>query len=68
LVYLADNKVYPLDFKPKALNNFEDKLREIFIRIRGGDFKIADSAFSCPNCPALFICGRVPTGIIKKNF
>ena len=57
LVYLADKKA-----------NFEDKIREIFTRMRSGDFKTADSAFNCPNCPALLICGSVPTGILTKKF
>ncbi len=68
LVYLADKKANCLDIKPKILSNFEDKIREIFTRMRSGDFKTADSAFSCPNCPALLICGSVPTGILTKKF
>ncbi|MCU4337990.1 UvrD-helicase domain-containing protein [Acinetobacter dispersus] len=68
LVFLADNKVHPLEFKLNALSNCEDKLIKISSRIRNGDFKIADSAFNCPSCPALFICGKVPTGTIKKKF
>lgn len=68
LVYLADKKANSLDIKPKILSNFEDKIREIFTRMRSGDFKTADSAFNCPNCPALLICGSVPTGILTKKF
>lgn len=68
LVYLADNKIYPLDFKEKFLNDCENKIIEIVSRIHNGEFKLADSAFNCPNCPALFICGNVPKGRLKKEF
>lgn len=68
LVYLADNKIYPLDFKEKFLNDCENKIIEIVSRIHMGEFKLADSAFNCPNCPALFICGNVPKGRLKKEF
>ncbi|ELN8048621.1 UvrD-helicase domain-containing protein [Salmonella enterica] len=68
LVYLADNTVHPLNLKPQTLNKCENKLREILTRIRSGDFKISDSTFSCPGCPAFFICGGVPAGPLKKKF
>lgn len=68
LVYLADNKIYPLEFKEKFLNDCENKILEIVSRIHKGEFKLADSAFNCPNCPALFICGNVPKGSLKKEF
>lgn len=68
LVYLADNTVYPLNLKPQTLNKCENKLREILTRIRSGDFKTSDSTFSCPGCPAFFICGEAPAGPLKKKF
>ena len=67
LVYLADNTVHPLNLKPQTLNKCENKLREILTRIRSGDFKISDSTFSCPGCPAFLSAVASPQVHSRKN-
>ncbi len=68
LIYLADNTIYPLEFKEKDLNKYENQVEELLHQIHQGDFKKPTSLHNCPNCPAFFICGAVPIGTIKKNF
>lgn len=67
-VYLADAESKPLTISPKVLSNRQDKLGDIFRMIRAGQFRMAVSDITCPNCPAFFVCGAVPSGTIFKNF
>lgn len=68
LVYLADSESKPLTLSPKELSNRQGKLSDIFRNIRDGEFKTSPSDTTCPNCPAFFVCGGVPSGTLFKNF
>lgn len=68
LVSLADAKATPLVFTAKVLGNQQVKLGDILRDIRGGNFRAKASDMTCPNCPAFFVCGAVPSGTLSKNF
>jgi len=68
LVYLADAEVKPVVLSAKELSNRQLKLGGILSDIRGGSFRAETSDMTCPNCPALFVCGAVPHGTLVKTF
>lgn len=65
LVYLADQTSTPLSLKAGAMETQRRHMESHLQSIRAGEFPAEPSAFSCPNCPALFICGPVPTGVLN---
>jgi hypothetical protein len=67
-VHLSDQKVRPLKLTPLVLGRRKEKLGAFLRDIRAGRFPAKPSAFSCPGCPAFFICGGAPDGILQKNF
>ena len=68
LVYLADAEAKPLVLSAKELSNRQGKLGNILRDIRGGNFRAEASDMTCPNCPAFFVCGGVPPGILERAF
>ena len=64
LVYLADQTSTPLLLKSSAIETQRRHMESHLQSIRAGEFPAEPSAFSCPNCPALFICGPVPRGVL----
>ena len=68
LVHLSDQAVRPLTLTPKVLDNNRGKLARYLAAIRRGVFPAVASARTCPGCPALFICGPTPSGVIRKKF
>lgn len=68
LVYLADAETKPLVLSDRELSNRQVKLGNILRAIRGGAFRAEASDMTCPNCPAFFVCGAVPPGILVKAF
>ena len=62
LVYLADRSSTALALKSKEMDTRRRNMESHLRTIRAGAFQAKPSAFSCPNCPALFICGPVPSG------
>lgn len=67
-VYLADGQVKPLSFTPKQLANGQDKLRSMLADIQAGHFRADRSEYTCPGCPAFFVCGATPEGTLHKSF
>lgn len=67
LVHLADQTITEPSLSAKELKNREDKLSSVMQAIRNGQFPTESSRFSCPACPAFFICGPVPKGILNKS-
>jgi superfamily I DNA/RNA helicase len=67
-VHLSDQKVRPLKLSAAVLGRRKEKLSSFMTDIRAGRFPTDPSPFSCPGCPAFFICGAVPDGILPKNF
>ncbi|WP_413712546.1 UvrD-helicase domain-containing protein [Rhizobium sp. Rhizsp82] len=68
LVHLSDSEAHPLSLSDRELLGRRDKLAKFLGEIRAGRFPAAVSSFTCPNCPAFFICGSTPEGPLKKNF
>ena len=67
-VSLADAETTPSPFSARQLQNARTKIDESLKQVRAGDFPAEPSSFVCPNCPALFICGALPKGTLKKSF
>lgn len=67
LVHLSDETTTLIDIKPKMLGNREKTIAEKFIAIRGGVFPTERSERTCPGCPAFFVCGPLPPGILQKK-
>lgn len=68
LVYLADEIAVPLTLTEKKLTTRQERLIKVFSNISAGLFEANQSELSCPNCPAFFVCGPTPSGILVKNF
>ena len=67
-VYLADGQVKTLSFTPRQLSNGQDKLGSILSDIQAGHFAADRSEYTCPGCPAFFVCGATPAGTLHKSF
>lgn len=67
LVYLADQQTETITFTDKKMGNRHTNIGEHLAAIRSGHFPANDSSFSCPQCPALFICGPVPWGQLQPE-
>ncbi len=67
LVHLADQTITEPSLSTKELKNRQDKLSKVMQGIRSGQFPTESSRFSCPACPAFFICGPVPEGKLHKS-
>lgn len=67
LVYLADMQVQLISLTPKKLENRKDTIGSHLQAIRGGRFPTKVSSYTCPNCPALFVCGPVPSGQLQPE-
>lgn len=68
LVHLSDRRVTPIELSPKQLKGRRDKLAQFLKAIRHGQFPAEASAWTCPGCPAFFICGATPGGLLQKKF
>jgi len=68
LIYLSDQKAQPLTMSATKLQNRREKLREFLKSIRAGHFPANPSPRVCPNCPAFFICGPTPSGVLQRKF
>lgn len=67
-VHLSDGKVTPLLLSKKELEGRREKLSQFMSDIRRGLFPPNPSSRTCPGCPAFFICGPTPAGILAKKF
>jgi superfamily I DNA/RNA helicase len=68
LVYLSDEKAEPLVMSPRKLETRRQKLDNFFKEIRLGKFPTNPSPRVCPRCPAFFVCGPTPNGVLQKKF
>lgn len=68
LVHLSDGEARALSLSDRELTGRKDKLAKFLVDIRAGRFPADVSPFTCPNCPAFFICGPTPEGPLKKKF
>ncbi|OHV95085.1 UvrD/REP helicase [Janthinobacterium lividum] len=67
LIYLADRKAQTITLTAKKMENRRADIQTNLGAIRNGNFPAEASLFSCPNCPALFVCGPVPTGYLQPE-
>jgi hypothetical protein len=68
LVHLSDGASRPIPLAPRELQTRRDKLVGFLQDIRAGRFPAKVSSFTCPGCPAFFICGATPAGPLLKKF
>lgn len=68
LIHLSDESTIPLDLSPKEIEGRRKKLGTFLGAIRQGQFPANASSRRCPGCPALFICGPTPAGILAREF
>ena len=68
IVHLADRRVRPLSMSLRKLRARRKKLADILTKVRLGRFPAHPSQRTCPGCPAFFVCGPTPAGILKKEF
>jgi superfamily I DNA/RNA helicase len=68
LVHLADQAARPLTLSLKELHNRRAKLAGFLQDIRLGRFPADPSAYTCPGCPAFFVCGPTPIGALPRKF
>lgn len=68
VVHLASNKVTPLTLTALVLSRRRTALQEAMDGIRAGEFPPDPKQRVCPRCPAFFVCGPVPAGVLRKEF
>ena len=68
VVHLTSDTIAPLSFTLQVQRNRRATLVDIMADIRGGRFPSNPSQRVCPRCPAFFVCGSIPTGMLIKNF
>ncbi|EQA9595946.1 UvrD-helicase domain-containing protein [Klebsiella pneumoniae] len=67
LVHLSDKAVLPIELSTKKLENRQKNLQIALDSIGRGVFPAESSSRVCPSCPAFFICGLIPTGVLQKK-
>lgn len=67
LIFLGDGEPTALEMKAKALSNRRTLMTEMLAAIAAGKFEPKESSFTCPRCPAFFICGPTPSGTLVKK-
>ncbi len=65
VVSLADQRVVPIEPTSRQLANAREKVAKTLQNVRSGEFEAKPSTFTCPSCPAFFVCGEVPPGPLK---
>ncbi len=68
LVYLSDQSIQPVVLSEKKLQNRRDKLVGFLRDIRSGRFPADAAGRRCPGCPAFFVCGPTPPGVLTREF
>jgi superfamily I DNA/RNA helicase len=67
LVHLSSGLITPLALKKGKAEKTNEKVAEQMALIRSGAYPTKRSSFTCPNCPALFICDALPLGALTKR-
>jgi hypothetical protein len=67
-VHLGDGTIGAVTMTDRVLKNRHATAEEFIAEIRAGLLPRKESARTCPRCPAFFICGPVPDGLLEKNF
>jgi len=66
--HLSDQVTSDVAITGKPLQTKRKHLEAALSGIRAGEFAPNVSQFTCPNCPAFFVCGQVPAGSFQKKF
>lgn len=66
LVYLSDGDVVPVKMTDRVLRNRADSISDMLTAVEAGHFPLKPG-ITCPRCPAFFVCGSVPTGLLAKK-
>ncbi len=68
VLHLSDEEpAIAVAFDARALDNRREKLAATLAGIGAGRFEPERSEWTCPTCPAFFICGPVADGALQKN-
>ena len=67
-LHLADQETRPIPLADRELTSRRGKLGDFLADVRRGRFPAKPSAYTCPSCPAFFICGPTPSGDLQKKF
>lgn len=66
VVYLGDGRIEQVPpLAPKDAGKRRDAINGFVAEILDGRFPTKESTFTCPNCPAFFVCGPIPPGSLK---
>jgi hypothetical protein len=68
LVHLSDQTTAPIEMSARVLQSRRQKVGDFLVDIRAGRFPARTSPHRCPNCPAFFICGPTPRGVLERSF
>ena len=68
IVSLSDRSAQRLDMSERVLKNRHETLAGLLKQIRAGHFYPEPSPRVCPKCPAFFVCGPTPSGVLQKKF
>jgi hypothetical protein len=66
VISLADESVMQVEPSPKQLANGRAKVAATLAQVRAGAFPSEPSTYTCPGCPAFFVCGPTPPGPLPK--
>ncbi|RTL28822.1 MAG: ImmA/IrrE family metallo-endopeptidase [Rhodocyclaceae bacterium] len=67
LIHLADGVERPVIMSQTVLRNRRAKLAQVLGGIRAGNFPAVQSQRTCPRCPAFFVCGPLPDGLLTRR-
>ena len=67
VISLADQSVMQIEPTGKQLENGRAKVAKTLALVRAGAFPSEPSSYTCPGCPAFFICGPTPPGPLQKK-
>jgi superfamily I DNA/RNA helicase len=68
VLHLSDQMASKIAISGKPLQTKRKHLEAALAGIRAGEFAPTVSLYTCPNCPAFFVCGPVPAGSFQKKF
>lgn len=66
LVHLSDEKVTPVQMTAQILRNRQDSISKMIAAVKAGYFPLEET-ITCPQCPAFFVCGNLPSGPLLKK-
>jgi superfamily I DNA/RNA helicase len=67
-LHLSDKKSHSVSLSRTELQNRRNKLGGFLNNIQLGHFPTAPSTRTCSGCPAFFVCGPTPAGVLSKIF